>query len=128
MALWAGFVVETAAGKLYHVGDTGFHGGRNYRMAAERHGGFRLALLPIGAYAPRWFMEAQHQNPEEAVEGMLLANAAFAAGHHWGTFHLTNEPIGEPGERVRAALAERGIQGERFRALRPGEVWDVPSA
>ena len=79
------------SGKVYFAGDTGFHGGRNYRAMAERHGGFRLAILPIGAYEPRWFMEAQHQNPEEAVEGMMLCNAAFAAGCHWGTFHLTNE-------------------------------------
>ena len=68
MALWCGFVVEAAAGKVYFAGDTGFHAGRNYRAIAERHGGFRLAILPIGAYEPRWFMEAQHQNPEEAAK------------------------------------------------------------
>jgi L-ascorbate metabolism protein UlaG (beta-lactamase superfamily) len=126
MALWSAFAITTAAGNIYHIGDTGFHGGRNYRLAAQRHGGFRLAILPIGAYEPRWFMEAQHQNPEEAVAGMQLANAAYAAGHHWGTFHLTNEPIAEPQERLRKALDSAGMAPDRFRPLQPGEVWDVP--
>ena len=127
MALWAGFVVETPGAKIYFAGDTGFHGGANYRLMAERHGGFRLAILPIGAYEPRWFMEPQHQNPEEAVQGMKLCNAAFAAGCHWGTFQLTNEPIEEPVRKLAEALDAGGVPQERFRPLRPGEVWDVPN-
>ena len=87
---------------------------------------FRLAVLPIGAYEPRWFMEAQHQNPEEAVEGMLLCNAAFAAGCHWGTFQLTNEPVDEPRKRLLAALDSQGTAARAFRPMLPGEVWDVP--
>lgn len=126
MALWAGFVVETPAGKIYFAGDTGFHGGANYRLMAEKHGGFRLAILPIGAYEPRWFMAPQHQNPEEAVQGMQLCNAAHAAGCHWGTFHLTDEPIDEPVQKLAEALKAKGVPHERFRALRPGEIWDVP--
>ncbi len=126
MALWAGFVIETPAGKIYHVGDTGFHGGINYREAALKHGSFRLAILPFGAYEPRWFMEAQHQNPAEAVEGMKLARAAHVAGHHWATFQLTNEPLEEPREQLHLALDEAGIDRSRFRPMLPGEVWDVP--
>lgn len=126
MALWSGFAVETAAGKIYFPGDTGFHGGRNYREAADKHGGFRLALLPIGAYEPRWFMESQHQNPEEAVMGMQLCKADFAAGCHWGTFQLTNEPIDEPPAKLAEALHARRIDAGRFPAMRPGQVWDVP--
>jgi len=126
MALWAGFVVETPAGKIYFAGDTGFHGGANYRLMAEKHGGFRLAILPIGAYEPRWFMAPQHQNPEEAVQGMRLCNAAHAAGCHWGTFHLTDEPIDEPVQKLAEALEAQRVPQERFRALRPGEIWDVP--
>ena len=128
MALWAGFVVETPAGKIYFAGDTGFHGGANYRLMAEKHGGFRLAILPIGAYEPRWFMAPQHQNPEEAVQGMQLCNAAHAAGCHWGTFHLTDEPVDEPVRKLAEALEAEGVPHERFRALRPGEIWDVPDA
>jgi L-ascorbate metabolism protein UlaG (beta-lactamase superfamily) len=126
MALWAAFVIETPAGRIYHIGDTGFHSGINYRVAAEKHGGFRLANLPIGAYEPRWFMQAQHQNPEEAVEGMMLANAAHAVGHHWGTFQLTNEAVDEPVFALERALSGKGIDAARFRPLRPGESFDVP--
>lgn len=128
MALWGSFVIEGPAGRIYHVGDTGFHQGRNYRAAAEKHGGFRLAILPIGAFEPRWFMEGQHQDPDEAVRGMLLCNAEFAAGHHWATFHLTNEAIDSPRIRLHQALDREGIARERFRAMMPGEVWDIPPA
>lgn len=124
MALWSGFVVEAPSGKVYVVGDTGFHAGQNYRAAAEKHGGFDAAILPIGAYDPRWFMEAQHQNPEEAVEGHLLCNAKVSIAHHWGTFQLTNEPIEEPIERLAAARAAKGLPDGSFIVLRPGEAFD----
>ncbi|MBL0933145.1 MAG: MBL fold metallo-hydrolase [Rhizobiaceae bacterium] len=127
MALWASFVIETPAGRIYHIGDTGFHSGINYRAVAEKHDGFRLAILPVGAYDPRWFMAAQHQDPNEAVEGMRLANADFAIGHHWGTFQLTNEAIEEPRDLLLVALDTAGIARERFRPLQPGEAWDIPS-
>ncbi|MER9902316.1 MBL fold metallo-hydrolase [Mesorhizobium sp. M0130] len=126
MALWAGFVVETPGAKICFAGDTGFHGGINYRLMAQKHGGFRLAILPIGAYEPRWFMAPHHQDPEEAVQGMLLCDASYAAGCHWGTFRLTNEPIDEPPRKLGEALDAAGLPRQRFRALRPGEVWDVP--
>jgi L-ascorbate metabolism protein UlaG (beta-lactamase superfamily) len=126
MALWSAFVIETPVGKIYHIGDTGFHGGINYRAAREKHGGFRLANLPVGAYEPRWFMKYQHQNPEEAVEGMKLCGAEHAAGHHWGTFQLTNEPIEQPRDDLRVALAMAGVDETRFRPLVAGEAWDIP--
>ncbi len=127
MALWAGFVIETPAGNIHFAGDTGFHAGRNYRLIARKHGGFRLSILPIGSYEPRWFMEGQHQNPDEAVRGMILSNAAFAAGCHWGTFQLTNEPIEEPRAKLLEALTRHRVARQRFRPLLPGEVWDVPA-
>ena len=128
MALWAAFVLTTPAGNIYHIGDTGFHDGINYRAAADRHGGFRLACLPIGAYEPRWFMKSQHQNPDEAVDGMLACKAAHAVGHHFGTVQLTDEVIDAPVDMLKAALADKGVAFERFRALRAGEVFDVPEA
>ena len=125
MALWAAFVLETSAGKIYHVGDTGFHDGINYEALAEKHGELRLAILPIGAYEPRWFMKGQHQNPDEAVRGHLLCKAKRTVGHHWGTFQLTNEAIEAPLEALKTAKQKHGVLEDDFVPLRPGEVLDV---
>jgi len=121
MALWSAFVIETPAGKIYHIGDTGYHDGLHYRAAFEKHGRFKLALLPIGAYEPRWFMRDYHQNPEEAVDGMLACGAEHAVGHHWGAFRLTNEAIEEPVKALTEALKASEVEPDRFRALLPGE-------
>lgn len=126
MALWAAFVIETPGGKIYHIGDTGFHSGLNYHAAAKKHGSFRLANLPFGAYEPRWFMKGQHQNPAEAVEGMKICNATYACGHHWGTVQLTDEAIDAPIIALEAALKDQNVARENFRPMRPGEVFDVP--
>ena len=123
MALWAAFVLETDAGKIYHVGDTGFHQGINYRALEEKHGPIRLAILPIGAYEPRWFMKGQHQNPEEAVQGHKLLRAETSIGHHWGTFRLTNEGIEAPIDALQKAKDRHDVGKEEFTTLRPGEVW-----
>lgn len=127
MALWASFLIETPAGKVLHIGDTGFDQGRPYTRVRERHGAPRLAILPVGAYAPRWFMQDQHQDPVEAVEGFALLGAAHAIGHHWGTFQLTDEGRDAPRDLLASALAAKGIAAERFRTLHPGEVWVVPA-
>ena len=128
MALWCGFVVNTPAGKIYLTGDTGFHEGVNYAAIPRRHGAIRLAVLPIGAYEPRWFMAPQHQDPAQAVQGMRLCGAKHAVGCHWGTFRLTNEAVDAPREALFQALDEQGVARETFRPMLPGEVWDVPEA
>jgi L-ascorbate metabolism protein UlaG (beta-lactamase superfamily) len=125
LSLWAAFVVETPGGRLYFVGDSGYGDGGHFLHAARRHGPMRLAILPIGAYEPRWFMQYAHMKPEESVQAGLDACAAHVLGHHWGTFKLSNEAIDEPAERFAAAARERGVDG-RFRTLSPGGVWDVP--
>ncbi|MEO0328319.1 MAG: MBL fold metallo-hydrolase [Pseudomonadota bacterium] len=122
-ALWAAFVVETPAGKIYHVGDTGFHSGINYKALHEKHDELRLAILPIGAYEPRWFMNAQHQNPDEAVQGHLLCKAQTSIGHHWGTFQLTNEGIDKPDIALADARIKHGLVEKDFLSLLPGQVW-----
>ncbi|WP_083219985.1 MBL fold metallo-hydrolase [Hoeflea olei] len=126
MALWAAFVIETPGGKILHIGDTGFDKGRPYANARARHGDFRLAILPVGAYEPRWFMKDQHQNPAEAIEGFLLSGASHALGHHWGTFRLTNEGRDAPREVLEAELARQGVAPERFLPMEPGQVWNAP--
>ena len=123
-ALWAGFVIETPGGRIYHVADSGYGDGSHFRAARERHGPFRLAVLPIGAYEPRWFMRDQHMNPEESVRAFPDCGAALALAHHHGTFHLTDEAIDAPEQALVAARAAAGIAPEQFRTLKPGQVWE----
>lgn len=122
-ALWASFVIESGWGKIWFAGDTGFGGGKVFRAIREKHGAIRLGLLPIGAYAPRWFMRYQHADPEDAVEIFKLLGLEQAIGYHWGTFKLTNEPIEEPEAELMAQLAKAGMPPERFVAARPGLVY-----
>lgn len=121
-ALWCAFVLETPWGLITHIGDTGFHDGVLFSRLHERFGPTRFAALPIGAYEPRWFMRAHHMDPDEAVAAFRLLGASAGIGHHWGTFHLTDEPIEAPAERLAVACAREGI--EHFAAFRPGEVWN----
>jgi L-ascorbate metabolism protein UlaG (beta-lactamase superfamily) len=124
-ALWAGFVIETPAGRIYHVPDSGYGDGAHFRNARERYGPFRLAILPIGAYEPRWFMRDQHMNPEEAVRALADCGAQFALGHHYGTFQLTDEAIDAPAAALGEALTAAKLPPEKFRVLAPGEVLTV---
>ena len=127
MALWSAFLIDTPAGRIFHIGDTGFDQGRPYRDLPQKHGKIRAAILPVGAYEPRWFMRDQHQDPAEAVEGFLLSGASHAVGHHWGTFQLTNEGRDAPPRELATALEAKGIDRDRFRALAPGEWWAIPA-
>nr|WP_083747957.1 MBL fold metallo-hydrolase [Pseudoroseomonas deserti] len=124
-ALWCGFVLRGLGEGVFFAGDTGFDAGRPFRRVAERHGAPGLALLPIGAYAPRWFMADQHMNPEDAVQGFRLLGARQALGYHWGTFKLTDEGVARPVEALAAALARDGVAPGRFLAARPGQVWSA---
>ena len=128
MALWGGFMLRTPVGLIYFAGDTGYGDGAIFRAMRECYGAPDVALLPIGAYAPRWFMSAQHTNPEEAVQIMLDLEARHAIGIHWGGFQLTDEAREEPLTLLRAALAEHGIDPARFHAASAGDVCDFQLA
>jgi L-ascorbate metabolism protein UlaG (beta-lactamase superfamily) len=124
-ALWAAFVIETPAGRIYHVADSGYGDGHHFSTARERYGPFRLAVLPIGAYEPRWFMREMHMNPAEAVQAFRDCGAELALAHHFGTFQLTEEAHDAPPLGLTAACGAAGIPIERFRALKPGEAWEI---
>jgi L-ascorbate metabolism protein UlaG (beta-lactamase superfamily) len=124
MALWGNFVIEGPAGNIYACGDTGYDEDSIFPRMKAKYGGFRLALLPIGAYEPRWFMKEQHMNPEEAVKVFQELGAEAAIGHHWGTFQLTNEGIERPREALAVALAEAKVDPKLFPAFMPGQVWE----
>jgi L-ascorbate metabolism protein UlaG (beta-lactamase superfamily) len=120
MALWSGFILSTSGGSAYFAGDTGYGDGRIFREMRRRIGRPDLALIPIGAYAPRWFMSAQHTDPNEAVQIMEDLEAARAIAIHWGVFQLTDERRDEPPELLLEALARRGIAEDLFLAGEPG--------
>jgi L-ascorbate metabolism protein UlaG (beta-lactamase superfamily) len=123
-SLWASFVLEAPGGRVYLVQDSSYGNGANFRQARERYGPFKLAVLPIGAYEPRCIMAEQHMNPAEAVQALLDCGAETALGHHYGTFQLTDEAIDAPLVALAEALQSAGVSAGRFRALRPGQVWE----
>lgn len=124
-ALWASFVLETPAGRIYIVCDSGYGDGRHFRKVAEAYGPIRLAILPIGAYEPRWFMQDQHMNPSDAVKALADCGAAQALAHHHGTFQLTDEAIDAPLMALAEALDAANVPRERFVALKPGQVAEI---
>src|SRR5437868_2876396 len=123
--LWASFVLETPAGKLYIVSDSGYGDGTHFRNVAQAHGPLRLAILPIGAYEPRWFMRDQHMNPSDAVKALADCGAQAALAHHHGTFQLTDEAIDAPVIALGEALDAAKIPPERFAVLKPGQVVEI---
>lgn len=117
--LWCSLLLEVAGRKVYFAGDTGYS--KDFADIGAAHPDIDLALLPIGAYEPNWFMKSVHVNPEEAVKIFQDLGARHAAAMHWGTFRLTLEPLDEPPQRLRKALAGEGIADERFFVMQHGE-------
>jgi L-ascorbate metabolism protein UlaG (beta-lactamase superfamily) len=115
-ALWCSYVVDSPSGRIYFGADTGF--GPHFQDTKDRFGEFRLALLPIGAYEPRWFMSPVHVSPEEAVEAHRILDPEHSIAIHHGTFPLADEPQHEPRQRILQLAKEQGLQ---FHVLRNGE-------
>ena len=118
--LWGGFMMETGERRIYFAGDTGFFPG--FQTIRERCGAPDTALLPIGAYEPRWFMKTQHMNPAEAVEAHRTLGASQSLAMHWGTFQLTDEGIDAPIRALEAARAAADLAPDTFVAPVPGET------
>jgi L-ascorbate metabolism protein UlaG (beta-lactamase superfamily) len=118
-ALWGGFVVGAGNRRIYFAGDTAYV--PFFADIRERLGPIDLALLPIGAYEPRWFMRSVHMNPAEAVQAHLDLDAAQSIGMHFGTFQLTTEGIDDPVNALAGTLRERNVPASRFRAIGFGE-------
>ena len=122
-ALWGGFAFMAGNRRIYFAGDTAY--AAFFRDIAQRIGPIDLALLPIGAYEPRWFMQAVHMNPAEAVQAHLDVGAVESIGMHFGTFQLTKEGIDEPVRALENALRSAQIPPSRFRILGFGESASV---
>ncbi|HEX9749974.1 MAG TPA: MBL fold metallo-hydrolase [candidate division Zixibacteria bacterium] len=121
--LWLGYVISSPAGNVYFAGDTGY--GAHFRQIGEKYGPIRLALLPIGAYLPSWFMRPVHISPSEAVDAHRDLGAQTSIAVHFGTFRLGADGETQPADDLRRALsAHRDV---RFWVLDQGEGRDVPA-
>jgi L-ascorbate metabolism protein UlaG (beta-lactamase superfamily) len=120
--LWCGYVIEGRGGPVYFAGDTGW--GPHLRDIRLQFGPVRLALLPVGAFLPRWFMAPVHLSPQDAVEAHRALEASTSVGIHYGTFRVADDGIDEP--RVELERAAAGAGDPRFWLLPFGEGRDVP--
>lgn len=120
---WCGWLVEGEGCKLWHVGDSGYCPA--FLEIGERYGPIDFGMIPIGAYLPRRIMRPMHMNPAEAVQAFLDARCRRAVAMHWGTFQLTDEPLGEPPLLLSKALREMSVPPDWFVAGDIGEQWDI---
>ncbi len=118
--LWGGWMLRAGERSIYFAGDTGY--GHWFGEIADRYPGIDLALLPIGAYEPNWFMKPVHMNPAEAVRACVELGAPRMATMHWGTFALTTEPLLEPPAKAIAAWADAGLPRANLWDLAVGET------
>jgi len=118
--LWCGWVLRTPGFTVYFAGDTAYC--PLFQELGSRFGGADLALLPIGAYSPRWLMGSVHANPDEAVAMHIDLGSRLSVACHWGTFRLTDEPPDEPPALLARARERYGVAAAAFRVLAPGET------
>jgi L-ascorbate metabolism protein UlaG (beta-lactamase superfamily) len=119
VTLWCGYVIESPERLVYFAGDTGF--GPHFAQIREKFGSPRLALLPIGAYEPRWFMSPIHMGPDEAVKAHEILAAKTSIAIHHGTFQLGDEGIDTPQK-----LLSENAPDDSFLILKNGQFADIP--
>jgi N-acyl-phosphatidylethanolamine-hydrolysing phospholipase D len=118
--LWSGWVLETKHGKILFAGDTGYS--PLFKEIKDKLGPMRLALLPIGAYKPRWLMKTVHMDPKEALSAHKDLQAERSIAIHWGTFKLTDEPLGEPPVYLKKVMKEASMEEDSFLVMKFGET------
>lgn len=120
---WCGWVLKSSDRSVYFAGDSGYC--PSFQKIGQHFGGFDLAMIPIGAYRPRWLMQPMHINPEEAVKVHIDVASRLSIACHWGTFRLTDEPTNEPPALLAQELSAQHLDPHSFRALRIGETIEV---
>jgi len=118
MTLWCGYVIEYRERLVYFAGDTAF--GPHFAQIREKFGSPHLALLPIGAYEPRWFMSPVHMGPDEAVRAHEILAATTSIAIHHGTFQLADDGIDTPKKQLIACA-----QSQSFLVLNNGQFADI---
>src|SRR5215203_5100770 len=124
--LWGSFMLEGEWPRVFFAADTGYW--RHFTEVRAQFPPIDLALLPIGAYEPRWFMRPAHMDPGDAVQAHLDLQARLSVAMHFGTFRLTDEAWDDPPRRLGEALDTRSVPRDDFRVLRPGETMIVRAA
>jgi N-acyl-phosphatidylethanolamine-hydrolysing phospholipase D len=123
-SLWCSWLIDSGRRKYYFAGDSGyFHG---FAEVGRKFSDIDVAMLPIGAYEPRWLMRYQHMNPTEAFQAFKDLKARFLLPMHWGTFDLTDEPLDEPPKALARAVKEAQGDESRVHVMAIGEIWHVP--
>lgn len=117
-ALWCAFLIETENANIYFAGDTGYKD--HFKQTKKMFPTISLALLPIGAYEPRWFMEDAHMNPEDAIKAHQDLAPKQSIGIHFGTFPLTDEGIDQP--TIDLEKAKKAANVNNFDVLKEGET------
>lgn len=120
---WGGYVLERGGVRVYHSGDTAWFDG--FTQIAERCGEIHAAMLPIGAYAPRWFMRNQHIDPAEAVQAYQALKAKHFVAMHWGTFKLTDEDLREPPQKLKEIWQDKNLLESQQHVLAIGQTFDL---
>lgn len=118
--LWGGFYVKHRNLSFVYTGDTGYS--KDFADIRERLGAPDIAVIPVGSYEPRWFMQNQHVDPAGAVKIHQDLGAKFSLGVHWGTFELSDESLDEPPRALSVARVEAGVPHERFFVMKVGET------
>lgn len=121
--LWCGYVLEAPSSTIYFAGDTGYDG--FFKKIGAKFNPIDIALIPIGAYRPRWFMRPIHVNPEEAVLIHKDIGAVSSIGMHFGTFPLADDGMSEPREDLEKARNKHGLTREEFFTLDEGETYEA---
>jgi L-ascorbate metabolism protein UlaG (beta-lactamase superfamily) len=121
--LWCGFVVESSSATICFAGDSGM--GPHFEQIGQQFPSIDLAILPIGAFRPEWFMGEVHMSPAEAVQAHLRLGAKSSVASHFCTFRLADDGQDEPVERLREALAHTDLNGTEFLVPGLGEGREV---
>ncbi len=125
-ALWAAFVITMPDGNIYFVGDSGYGQGDYFRQALQKYHHFRLALLPIGAFKPEWFMGYSHMSPFEAIKAFRDLEQPYSIPMHYSIFPLADDGYDEALGVFKEEAQKQSIDLNVFKPLEVGGHWFVP--
>jgi L-ascorbate metabolism protein UlaG (beta-lactamase superfamily) len=119
--LWCGYVISGGSGKTYFAGDTGYNE-HTFKEIGKRCGPFKVSILPIGAYKPKWFMSSIHTSPEDAVKIHRDIKSPFSIPSHFGTFPLADDGLDDPVNDLAKAITLMNLSADEFAVLKEGEA------